>query len=315
MPAAVEYKNIDAITIADIEIPPRLRRLNERAVDDLAESLSVAGLMNPIWVLPGRNEAGVTISYKLIAGRHRMAGATKLGWTHIDARIVDVPEIKARLMEIVENLHRAELTPEERAVQRAEYARLTAVERGELAEDAPVGQLAQPRQPGVASVEGGVAQAARDLGVDRRSLRRDIAIASIPANVRAEAREAGVTTQAAWLRVADADDRQAAIEAERARATEKRESNDYAATSIAELILDALPPELIPTIISHFEATSTKAVIKALRRDMASVPARPIAAAEPAPQTIRGIRVQEMTVLPAQTIRGIQVTQVPFNGR
>jgi hypothetical protein len=47
-------------------------------------------------------------------------------------------EIKAKLAEIVENLRRSDLTPEEASLQRAEYARLTAVRRGEIEPDADV---------------------------------------------------------------------------------------------------------------------------------------------------------------------------------
>jgi hypothetical protein len=72
----------------------------------------------------------------------------------------------------------------------SEYARLTAVKRGELAPDANVAQLAQRRSyaPGE---EGGVAQAARETGVPRRQLQRDIAIASLTEDERASARPEG----------------------------------------------------------------------------------------------------------------------------
>jgi hypothetical protein len=48
----------------------------------------------------------------------------------IAALVCDCTEIEARLAEITENLHRVDLTPEEASLQRAEYARLTAVKRG-----------------------------------------------------------------------------------------------------------------------------------------------------------------------------------------
>jgi hypothetical protein len=63
-------------------------------------------------------------------GAHRLAAARKFGWDTIPAYIVRMPEIDRQLWEISENLHRSELTPEEAALQRAEYARLSAVERG-----------------------------------------------------------------------------------------------------------------------------------------------------------------------------------------
>jgi hypothetical protein len=90
--------------------------------------------------------------------------------------------------EIVENLHRQDLTPEEAALQRAEYARLSAVERGEIPPEAPIGELRQSHTPGVAHTEGGVAQTARELGVPRTTLQQDIAIASLTPEQRASAR-------------------------------------------------------------------------------------------------------------------------------
>lgn len=223
----VEYKNIEPVGVNDVEIPPRLRRLNESAVDDLAESMASYGLMNPIWVSPVRDAAGRVIGHRLIAGRHRLAAAAKLGWRAIDGRIVECSETRARMMEIIENLHRAELTAEERAMQRAEYARLLAVDRGELTEDAEVSQLATLPLGG-AGATGGVRQAARELGVSNDGLRRAIAIASIAPEVREAAREAGVTTQSGLLRVA------AAPVAERIEAVEREAAGRPVAASQAE---------------------------------------------------------------------------------
>src|ERR1700688_26755 len=107
-----------------------------------------------------------------------------------DARIVDLTEIKAKLAEIVENLHRQDLTPEEAALQRAEYARLSAVERGEIEPDASVTQLVSVTRGGGQNGEkaGGIRAAADVLGVNREQLRRDIAIASLTPEQRASAR-------------------------------------------------------------------------------------------------------------------------------
>jgi ParB-like chromosome segregation protein Spo0J len=93
----------------------------------------------------------------------------------------------ARMMEIVENLHRQDLTPEEAALQRAEYARLSAVERGELAPDDNLLQLGGSSQGRAGS---GIDQAAKETGVSPTQLRRDIVIASLTPEQRAAARPA-----------------------------------------------------------------------------------------------------------------------------
>ena len=54
--------------------------------------------------------------FRLVNGAHRIAAARKLGWTHIEAFLVDdLEEEEFRLLEIDENLCRAELDPVDRA--------------------------------------------------------------------------------------------------------------------------------------------------------------------------------------------------------
>jgi ParB-like chromosome segregation protein Spo0J len=50
----------------------------------------------------------------LVAGRHRLEAAKRLGWSHIDCIEVDDNAIEAELWEIAENLHRLDLTKEQR---------------------------------------------------------------------------------------------------------------------------------------------------------------------------------------------------------
>jgi len=94
-----------------IEVEDRLRSVNEAAVDHIAESMEARGQIYPIQIStiePGR--------FRLRAGAHRIAAAKKLGWTHIEAFLVDdLDEEEARLLEVDENLCRAELDPVDRA--------------------------------------------------------------------------------------------------------------------------------------------------------------------------------------------------------
>ncbi len=90
-----------------IEVEDRLRSVDDAAVAHIAESMQHQGQLYPIQVRtiePGR--------FRLVAGAHRVAAARKLGWTHIEAFLVDdLEEEEARLVEIDENLCRAELHP------------------------------------------------------------------------------------------------------------------------------------------------------------------------------------------------------------
>ena len=107
-----------------IEVEDRLRSVDEAAVNHIAESMEARGQISPIHIStiePGR--------FRLRAGAHRIAAAKKLGWTHIEAFLVDgLDEEEARLLEIDENLCRAELSPLDRcrflAKRKAIYERL-----------------------------------------------------------------------------------------------------------------------------------------------------------------------------------------------
>jgi hypothetical protein len=199
-------RQISRIEVSEVEIGDRTRGLNESKVDELVSSILVSGLMNPIWVSCVRDENRRPVGHRLISGNHRLAAAKKLDWEFIDARIVDCDEREARLMEISENLHRAELTVGERADQIAEWIRLTAP-------DGISGQLDQQIPPrGRGRPEGGISEAARTLPVAgeteearRNTVRRAVRIASIAPEAREAAREAGLDdNQSALLRIASA---------------------------------------------------------------------------------------------------------------
>ena len=197
-------REISRIEVSEVKIGERTRDLSEAKVDELVSSILVSGLMNPIWVSCVRDENGRPVSHLLISGNHRLAAAKKLGWEFIDARIVDCDEREARLMEIAENLHRAELTAGERADQIAEWIRLTSPDQTEVGQ---VGPLSGGR-----GHAGGIRAAARELPVSgeteearRHSVRRAVRIASIAPEAREAAREAGLDdNQSALFRVAAA---------------------------------------------------------------------------------------------------------------
>jgi ParB/RepB/Spo0J family partition protein len=154
-----------------------LRPLDGEEVKRLAVSMQRIGLMTPVAVrrVPWQNEESGD-SYELIAGRHRLAAAISLGWEEIDAVEIRCSDVDARLWEIAENLHRAELTKLRRDEQVAEWIRLT-----DVAQVAPHQKAGQ--QPG------GVRAAARELGVDRDDARRAVKVASLSDEAKAAAVE------------------------------------------------------------------------------------------------------------------------------
>ena len=92
------------VQIKDIKIKKRVRK-DLGNLEDLKDSLRTYGLLNPI-TLNSR--------YELIAGERRLQAATQLGWTSINANIIDnLTEVDQLEMEIEENNQRKEFTEAE----------------------------------------------------------------------------------------------------------------------------------------------------------------------------------------------------------
>ena len=92
------------VPVSQIKIRKRVRK-DLGNLDDLKESLKLYGLMNPITI--NRN-------YELIAGERRLQAAKQLGWTNINANIIEnLDEIEQLEMELEENNQRKEFTEKE----------------------------------------------------------------------------------------------------------------------------------------------------------------------------------------------------------
>ena len=103
---------IRTIALTDIAVAKhRLRTLRAENVVALAQSMADQGLLHPIVVRP--NERG----YDPIAGIHRLEAAKQLNWTTISCIVLDdIDADQAELIQIDENLIRAELSPVERTM-------------------------------------------------------------------------------------------------------------------------------------------------------------------------------------------------------
>lgn len=90
--------------IVDIEVPEsRQRAMGD--IDQLAESISQVGLLNPILVTRNR---------ELVAGLHRLEACKSLGWDEVKVVVLKGDDVSVELAEIDENLMRNELTVLER---------------------------------------------------------------------------------------------------------------------------------------------------------------------------------------------------------
>ena len=85
-------------------------RMDEGALTELAESIKVQGVMQPVLVRPvdgGR--------YEIIAGERRFRAATLAGLSEIPVLVRDVPDESAAAMSLIENIQREDLNPLEEA--------------------------------------------------------------------------------------------------------------------------------------------------------------------------------------------------------
>lgn len=96
------------------------RPIVDAAVAVIANSIERVGLLQPVIVQETKLMRGGVFSpgYRLVAGHHRVEACRRLGWQTIDAIELgeDVSFLEKELIEIDENLCRAELTPAQRAV-------------------------------------------------------------------------------------------------------------------------------------------------------------------------------------------------------
>lgn len=92
------------VSINDIKVKRRVRK-DLGNLEDLKNSLRRYGLLNPI-TLNGK--------YELVAGERRLEAAKAIGWTSINANIIDnLSELSQLEMEIEENNQRKEFTDDE----------------------------------------------------------------------------------------------------------------------------------------------------------------------------------------------------------
>src|SRR5262249_2933912 len=130
-------------------------------------------------------------AFELIAGLHRLRGAERAGWNHIRAEVregLDADE--AELIELLENLIRADLTPAEEAAHHARrkelYERLHPATKAGVAQGLGMIRRAIKNAGGQVGpqVEETFSKAiAKATGVSQRKIKRDLTRAHRIANI------------------------------------------------------------------------------------------------------------------------------------
>src|SRR5712692_3923411 len=108
-PPRAEPAITQLVDVFAIRVGRRMRRSND-AIGELAASLQQHGLLQPIVVRKLRSGA-----FALVAGGRRLEAARALGWTTVAATVLGDTAASGRILELVENLQRQDLTPHDEA--------------------------------------------------------------------------------------------------------------------------------------------------------------------------------------------------------
>ncbi len=177
-------------------------------LDALAASMRTHGLLQPIGVRKGGS---------VIYGRRRLAAARLLGWDSIDARVYEVDDIEALLMEKDENENREELPPSDKVALAREIEKsLVGRKRGKKAKEEPhAGTLTRDLAAEVAGFTSTTAYRRAAEVVDKApDLIDAMDTGKIPVDVAAEAAVLKVKHRAAFLKkVEEGEQPRAALKA------------------------------------------------------------------------------------------------------
>ena len=115
--AAASSPGLPAMLLLDDLVPGQYQprtRMDEGALYELAESIKVQGIMQPILVrrLKDASNSG---KYEIIAGERRFRAARLAGLDSLPVLIRDVPDESAAAMSLIENIQREDLNPLEEA--------------------------------------------------------------------------------------------------------------------------------------------------------------------------------------------------------
>ena len=174
------------LLIDGIETGERLRPLDQSRVDALVTSIKELGLRTPITVMSRADGADTRMI--LVAGMHRLAALRQIGEEAVDCVVIDDDEVSAQLWEIAENLHRSDLTKDQRDEHIRRYAELLQM-RGRISpqNDAKSGA---GRPKGIASTvakETGVSKSTVERALNPERVQAERARSKIDADVKARA--------------------------------------------------------------------------------------------------------------------------------
>ena len=109
---------IEDIDIYKIRQPPEYYRSNSINLNDLATSIRLKGLLQPVIVRTRQDGY-----FEIVAGNRRLQACKSLGWRKIISHIVELDDRQAFEISLIENIHRKTLNPIEEAYAFRSYVR------------------------------------------------------------------------------------------------------------------------------------------------------------------------------------------------
>jgi ParB-like chromosome segregation protein Spo0J len=254
------------------------RKIDNATVNGLMESIKVIGIFNPLRVRAARKMVmGVEAdAYEVIAGGHRLRAASKLGLETVPCTVVNDDDLHAELAAIDENLCRADLSPAQRATATARRKQIYEDLHPETVhggnQQGPSGQF------GHTEAERFTGETAKATGKSERAVRRD---ADRGKNVAPDVLDTVIGThldKGAFLddlKKLPPDEQRSKVA--RALASEERErkqkrkdnkaksnSKDRAARTIADIIIEYVPADIVKSMTDVLNGAGAKSIAAAL---------------------------------------------------
>lgn len=214
------------------------RPLDQEVVANLKMSMAEIGLKTPITIMITKRgiepDGPFVTDHRLIAGRHRLEAAKQLGWTEIDAFVLEGDQIDAELWELDENTQRKELSAMERADNVRRRTDLVKKRNGQVVQsggEAPRGLIAETAR--ALSIPG------KSEGARRKIVERSLKIADIAPEAKEAAKDADLAdNQQALIEIAGEPNAEAQVRKVgeiKSRARDKQKKRKQKKTRRADL--------------------------------------------------------------------------------
>ena len=111
----IEGSDREVTTLRINQLQPRSDQprsyFNKESLQELADSIAIHGILQPILVRRGEGEL-----YEIIAGERRWRAAKMAALTEVPVSVVEADELKAAQIALIENMQREDLNPVEEAL-------------------------------------------------------------------------------------------------------------------------------------------------------------------------------------------------------